>query len=202
MRKSRRCDLPGILIGLIAQTLALGAAVAQQAGRPPNIVFILADDLGWRDTALYGSKFYETPNIDALAKRGMMFTNAYAAAPICSPTRASILTGLHPARIGMTTPSGHVAKEILEKGLRKRGPKNQPALAAESVTRLRLEYFTLAEAFNAAGYKTGHFGNTNRTETKIDVLHCCAGSGEEVRYIDDATPGIRDVQGLVYLRYL
>ena len=147
MRKSTRGNLPRILIWLLAQTLALGAAVAQQAKHPPNVVFILADDLGWRDTALYGSKFYETPNIDALAKRGMMFTNAYAAAPICSPTRASIMTGLHPARIGMTTPSGHVANVILEKGLRTTGPKNQPALAAESVTRVRLEYFTLAEAF-------------------------------------------------------
>ena len=158
MQKSMRCHLPSILICLLAQVLVLGNAAAQQAKHPPNVVFILADDLGWRDTALYGSKFYETPNIDALAKRGMMFTNAYAAAPICSPTRASIMTGLHPARIGMTTPSGHVANVILEKGLRTKGPKNQPALAAESVTRLRLEYFTLAEAFNAAGYKTGHFG--------------------------------------------
>lgn len=133
-------------------------AIIQSADRPPNVVFILADDLGWRDSAVYGSKFYETPNIDALAARGMRFTDAYAASPICSPTRASILTGLHPARIGMTTPSGHVAQEILRKALSAKAPKNQPALSARSVTRLRLEYFTLAEAFNSAGYATGHFG--------------------------------------------
>ena len=133
-------------------------ATAQTASRPPNVVFILADDLGWRDTGVYGSEFFETPNIDALARRGMMFTSAYAAAPICSPTRASILTGLHPARLGITTASGHVARAVLEKGLRERGAENQPALAAESVTRLRLEHFTLAEAFNAAGYRTAHFG--------------------------------------------
>ncbi len=138
--------------------LVILAALAHGAERPPNIVFILADDLGWADTALYGSKFYETPNIDALARRGMRFTNAYAASPICSPTRASILTGLHPARIGMTTPSGHVAQEIFEKALAPRAAKNQPAMQARSVTRLRLEHFTLAEALNAAGYATGHFG--------------------------------------------
>ena len=143
---------------LVIQAATLGSLYAQEASRPPNVVFILADDLGWRDTSLYGSEFYETPHIDALAKRGMMFTNAYAAAAICSPTRASILTGLHPARIGMTTPSGHVESVVFEKRLRSRARENQPALSAESVTRLKLEYFTLAEALNAAGYQTAHFG--------------------------------------------
>ena len=70
---------------LVLLSLCAWASVAAQgAGRPPNVVFILADDLGWRDTALYGSEFYETPNIDALAARGMRFTDAYAASPICS----------------------------------------------------------------------------------------------------------------------
>ena len=149
-----RSPLP--LAVLAASLLIPTGASAQQ--RPPNVVFILADDLGWRDTGVYGSTFHETPHIDALAKRGMMFTDAYAAAAICSPTRASILTGLHPARIGITTASGHLARLNLEKKLRARGKKSEPALAAESVTRLRLEYFTLAEALNAAGYRTGHFG--------------------------------------------
>jgi arylsulfatase A-like enzyme len=70
----------------------------------PNVLFILADDLGWNDVSLYGSQFYETPNIDALAERGMKFNQAYAASPLCSPTRASILSGLFPARIGITAP--------------------------------------------------------------------------------------------------
>ncbi len=148
----------GVTACLFALGLIAADATAQTGSRPPNVVFILADDLGWRDTGVYGSKFYETPNIDALAQRGMRFTNAYAAAPICSPTRASILTGLHPARLGMTTASGHLARVVLDKGLRERGVENQPALTAESVTRLRLEHFTLAEAFNAAGYRTAHFG--------------------------------------------
>ena len=68
----------------------------------PNIVFILIDDMGQRDPGCYGSTFYETPNIDRLAREGMLFTDAYAACPVCSPTRGSILTGRHPATLGVT----------------------------------------------------------------------------------------------------
>ena len=70
--------------------------------RKPNIIFILIDDLGWKDLSLYKSEFYETPNIDSLSEDGVIFTNAYAASPVCSPTRASIMTGKYPARIGIT----------------------------------------------------------------------------------------------------
>jgi arylsulfatase A-like enzyme len=72
------------------------------ADRPPNILFILIDDLGWLDLGCYGSTFYETPHIDRLARQGMKFTNAYAACSVCSPTRASILTGQYPARLHLT----------------------------------------------------------------------------------------------------
>ena len=92
---SRR-DLLRLSVGTLAYLAlspALGGSTAAAPRRKPNIVFILADDLGWMDTSLYGSKFCETPNIDRLAKRGMMFTQAYAANPLCSPTRASIMTG-------------------------------------------------------------------------------------------------------------
>ena len=143
---------------------------ASSPDRSPNVVFILADDLGWRDTGLYGSKFFQTPNIDSLAERGMVFTNAYAAAAICSPTRASIMTGLHPARLGITSASGHLQREVLAKGLRPRGSRNQPALAADSVTRLRLEYVTLAEALRADGYVTGHFGKWHLGREPYDAL--------------------------------
>src|SRR5437868_1163661 len=68
----------------------------------PNIIFILADDLGWRDLGCCGSTFYETPHLDRLASQGMRFTAAYAACPVCSPTRASIMTGKYPARVGIT----------------------------------------------------------------------------------------------------
>jgi arylsulfatase A len=71
-------------------------------GRPPNILFILIDDLGWRDLGCYGSTFYQTPHIDKLAGQGMKFTDAYAACSVCSPTRAAILTGQYPARLHLT----------------------------------------------------------------------------------------------------
>jgi len=152
--------------------LLLACACSQPAaGRRPNVVFILADDLGWRDTGVYGSAFFETRHIDALARRGMRFTDAYAASPVCSPTRASLLTGLHPARLGMTRPQAHVAREILEASLRDRGSEREPALQAESVTRLKLEYVTLAEAFRAAGYRTAHFGKWHLGPEPYDPLH-------------------------------
>ena len=71
-------------------------------GEKPNFVFILVDDLGWMDTGCYGSRFYETPNIDRLAAQGMRFTNGYAACAVCSPTRAAVMTGRYPARLGVT----------------------------------------------------------------------------------------------------
>ena len=68
----------------------------------PNILLIYLDDLGWRDLACYGRSFYETPVIDRLAEQGIQFSQAYAACPVCSPSRASLLTGRYPARIGLT----------------------------------------------------------------------------------------------------
>ena len=128
-------------------------------GDKPNIVFILADDLGWSDTTLYGTtKFYRTPNIQRLANRGMTFTRAYSSSPLCSPTRASILTGLSPARHGITTPSCHLPQVILKASPAKTGSPISKATIPVSVSRLKTDYYTLAEAFKDAGYATGHFG--------------------------------------------
>ena len=127
------------------------------SSRRPNVVFILADDLGWRDLGVYGSTYHETPNIDRLAARGLRFTQAYAANPLCSPTRASILTGLYPARIGITAPVCHLPQEILEKGLTAPQPHVRVQVA-NSLTRLKPEYTTLAEVLRDAGYVTAHFG--------------------------------------------
>ena len=125
----------------------------------PNVVFILADDLGWSDTTLYGTtKFYQTPNIERLAKRGVTFSRAYSASPLCSPTRSAILTGLSPARTGITTPNCHLPQVILEATVGKSGAPNQKAIQPSPVTRLKTEYRTLAEALKEAGYATGHFG--------------------------------------------
>ena len=90
-----------LVIGL-ALCLPFFTSGAKQSTQKPNILFILADDLGRHQIGSYGSTFYETPHIDKLAKNGLKFSNAYAASPVCSPTRASIMTGKHPARLHLT----------------------------------------------------------------------------------------------------
>jgi arylsulfatase A-like enzyme len=134
------------------------APLAVVAADKPNIIFILADDLGAHDLGCFGSTFYETPNIDRLAKRGTRFTQAYAASPLCSPTRSSILVGQYPARTGITAPVCHLPTVQLEKSLAKNENGKVRLLDASSLTRLKPEYFTLAEAFKEAGYATAHFG--------------------------------------------
>jgi arylsulfatase A-like enzyme len=134
-------------------------AVPLHAVEKPNIVFILADDLGWADTTPYGhTKYYKTPNIGRLAKRGMTFSRAYSDSPLCSPTRSAILTGLSPARTGITTPNCHLPQVVLEASPGKSAPPSKKSIAPAPVTRLKTEYFTLAEALKQAGYATGHFG--------------------------------------------
>ena len=112
----------------------------------PNIIFILADDLGWHQLGCYGSRFYETPNIDRLATQGMRFTNAYAACPVCSPTRASIMTGKYPARLHLTD---YIPGQA---------PDDKKLLTPEWTKHLPLEELTIAESLKTAGYATGHFG--------------------------------------------
>src|SRR5688500_2972278 len=94
MHTDEKLSRRALLAGVGAVGLAALMAEAQEAGgERPNFVFILADDLGWADLGCYGSKYHETPNLDRLAGEGMRFTDAYAACPVCSPTRASLLTG-------------------------------------------------------------------------------------------------------------
>ena len=103
-----------ILLALLSPSLA----VADQKTKPLNFVFILVDDLGWTDLKCFGSSFYDTPNCDRLAVSGMKFTNAYAACPVCSPTRASIMTGRYPTRTGVTDTS---AQPPVKRGAATRG---------------------------------------------------------------------------------
>jgi arylsulfatase A-like enzyme len=141
--------------------IATLSTFAQAAAIPvrPNIIFILADDLGWSDTTLYGiTKFHKTPNLERLAKRGMTFSRAYSASPLCSPTRASILTGQSPARIGITAPNCHLPEVRMEASVADKAPPNKKSLQCESATRLDTSHFTLAEALKEAGYATAHFG--------------------------------------------
>ena len=144
---------------LLHTALALCALwnTALAADPRPNVIFILCDDLGWRDVGCFGSTYHQTPNIDRLASRGVRLTQAYAASPLCSPTRASILTGQYPARIGITSPACHLKEVQLEKKLESRNPRVR-VLAADSLTRLKTDYVTLAETLHEAGYATAHFG--------------------------------------------
>lgn len=127
------------------------------AASRPNVLFILADDLGWRDTAVYGSSYYQTPHIDALAESGMRFTQANAASPLCSPTRASILTGQYPVRHGLTIAAGHVPGK---KEHKERHATAEEIRAAGPTSRNYLDpaFYTLGEAMHDADYATGFFG--------------------------------------------
>ena len=131
----------GVLIGLLC-----GRCIAQQ---PLNIVLIMADDLGWQDLSCQGNQILQTPAIDALASSGMRFSDAYAAAPVCSPTRGAIMTGMAPARLKITQhgadgPQFHPEDRVIQP------PPSSPDLSLSATT--------VAEHLQMAGYNTGFFG--------------------------------------------
>jgi len=121
----------------------IGSCTHTTRNELPNVVFILIDDMGWKDLGCYGSVFYETPEIDALAEGGIRFTNAYSASGVCSPTRASILTGKSPARLHLTQWIGPNEWQV-------DGPMRTPAFEQQ----LALEEVTLAEVLKNSGYAT------------------------------------------------
>ncbi len=114
----------------------------------PNVVFLLVDDLGWHDLGVYGADLHETPNIDRFAQTAVRFTQAYAASPVCSPTRASILTGKHPARLHLT-----IWREAAH-----HPPLDRKLVPPTTMDHLPLEETTLAEVFKKNGYVTAHVG--------------------------------------------
>ena len=117
---------------------------------PPNFLFILVDDLGWTDLGSFGATFYETPNIDRFTERSMKFTQAYAACPVCSPTRASIMTGKYPARMNTTDWFGAPQPYNVEK----HWTRNKPLIPAEYIEHMPLEEVTIAEILKENGYST------------------------------------------------
>ncbi|MBI3865426.1 MAG: sulfatase-like hydrolase/transferase [Planctomycetia bacterium] len=132
----------------VAGLFSLAASAARAADeRPPNIILIVADDLGWADLNCYGSKYHRTPELDRLAREGMRFTQAYAACPVCSPTRAALMTGKYPARLHLTDWLPGRADQPAQRMLR-------PPFRQE----LPLEEVTLAERLRDAGYATAHIG--------------------------------------------
>jgi len=135
-----------LLVALCLAPLSAVHAAHAQPGRP-NVIFILADDYGWSDLGCYGSTFYETPHLNRLAASGMRFTQAYAACCVCSPTRASIMTGKYPARL-------HITDWLPGRGDNPHQKLNRPII----VQNLPLEEATLATPLKEAGYKTALVG--------------------------------------------
>ena len=159
MRKTRIPFIASLLL------LPVGAFSAERAVLP-NFVFILADDLGWKDLGCYGSSFYETPHLDRLAKEGMRFSDAYAAAPLCSATRASILSGWAPARQhlhAVTPESKETARSTHDYTSWKDEaqhtfPKIYPLTIPKQLGQFPLERTTFAERLKEKGYVTSFIG--------------------------------------------
>jgi arylsulfatase A-like enzyme len=133
---------------LVATTLGLGLCAHTASARQPNVVFILADDLGYTDVACYGSKYYETPNIDRMAQEGVRFTQGYTCGPNCQPTRAALMSGQYGPRTGVYTVGG----------IDRFNWQSRPLRPVDNVSQLPLDKVTLADAMKKAGYATGMFG--------------------------------------------
>jgi arylsulfatase A-like enzyme len=157
---------------VVAAPRALRAAETADAAAPapgdaplgrPNIVLVLVDDMGATDAACCGSKFYDTPNIDRLAAQGMRFTQGYAACAVCSPTRAAVMTGRYPARLGVTDwirarfQGGEIPKDAKPPDGWV-GGKDKPLLCPENALWMNLDEVTIAEALKPAGYVSCHIG--------------------------------------------
>jgi len=156
------------------KTIGLGAAVVlpgyarhalgKTSRAKPNVVFILVDDLGWTDAGCYGSRYYETPNIDRLAQQGVKFTDGYAACAVCSPTRAAVMTGRYPARVGVTDWihfrdfKGNRTNPNEKSPTDYVGGKNKKLLCPPNPFWMELDEITIAEALKPAGYVTCHVG--------------------------------------------
>lgn len=138
------CVVACALFVIVADTCVQPACAAPR----PNVLLIVADDLGWADLGCYGADVHETPHLDRLAAQGVRFTTAYAPAPVCTPTRAALLTGKHPARLGLTTYRESVPHQPQDRKL------IPPLVRAD----LPLAEVTLADRFREAGYRTAHVG--------------------------------------------
>lgn len=151
----------GSLVSLAVWLVGLASSHSAPAAAPPtppNIVVILADDLGWMDLHCQGNPLLDTPQLDRLAKQGMRFTDAYAAAPVCTPTRAAMMTGKSPARLAITNHApGHRPGFV---------PKGQDLAEAETLTYLPLGEVTIAERLKKAGYATGFIGKWHLSHRK------------------------------------
>jgi arylsulfatase A len=145
MNRRAFLKLAAVSAGLLRTRLMLAAPAA-----PPNVLLVVIDDLGWRDFGCYGNRWIDTPNFNRFAAESMRFTTAYANAPVCSPSRAALMTGQYPARLRFT---GHITAIG-----RHRHPANSRIVPPEDRMFLRHEEISLAEMVAPAGYATAHIG--------------------------------------------
>lgn len=179
------------LSGLVAAPLLLPNADISAAEPPkPNIVFILADDLGWSDVGYNGAKFYETPNIDSMCKTGMKFNRAYSAGPNCLPTRACLLSGMYTPRTQIWTPGGK------SKGKKENMKLLTPTLSSSTLPsklELKSSVISIAEVLKTAGYKTGRFGkwHVGRDTQGFDVSES-DGKGGDLKKNHYGSPDVHE----------
>jgi arylsulfatase A len=192
---SRRFCIAKLCGGIALAAIVMAApstALCAEAAKSPNVVLIVADDLGWADLGCYGSTFHRTPQLDGLAAGGRRFSQAYATCPVCSPTRASLMTGKHPARLHLTD------------WLPGRGDMpSQRLLRPNFRQQLPLEEVTVAEAFKKAGYATGHIGKWHLggegfgpSEQGFDANIAGDHRGSPVSYFAPYGSGDRAIPGL------
>lgn len=170
-----KLNLVPVLLLAIALTgcakLTIAKPTTPEPAEPMNVVFILVDDYGWKDVSYNGSTFYETPNIDKLAASGMAFTDGYAACPVCSPTRAAIMSGKYPQRINTTDFFGGPQGAGILKSIKEGKSKwNRPLIPATYIPQLPLEEVTIAEALKEQGYKTFFAGKWHLGDTGFGPL--------------------------------
>ncbi|HYV05645.1 MAG TPA: sulfatase-like hydrolase/transferase, partial [Blastocatellia bacterium] len=179
--------IAAMLVGipLMARTRS-STANSSQASRKPNIVFILGDDLGYCDVSMYGCKDIPTPNIDSIGKNGIRFTNAYVSAPVCSPSRAGLLTVRYQQRFGFEFNAGPLPRALANKDMG-----------------LPLSEITLAQVLKRSGYSTGmvgkwHVGMNDRyqpTQRGFDEFFGFLFGGN--LYVDPNKPGVMSRPGAV-----
>ena len=199
MNVSHLCHFVTAFVATVALAGSLPVLGQDRTPTRMNFVFLLVDDLGWADVGCFGSRFYETPNIDALAASGMKFTNGYAACPVCSPTRASIMTGRHPVRVDITDwiPGMSLARYA--------EPKFRLVVDRDN---LALAELTIAEALKEHGYPTffagkWHLGRVGHWPTDqgfdINIGGCDKGSPPGGYYAPWKNPNLKAKQPDEYL---
>jgi arylsulfatase A-like enzyme len=186
-------NLPGSLLPMEGDLpwFSLPGKILEHTVKKPNIIFILIDDLGWKDLSCTGSTFYETPNIDSLCEKGMKFTQGYAACPVCSPSRASIMSGKYPVSTGVTDWIDHTRPSDSP-----HGDCRGRLIDAPYLDHLPLEEESLATALKKGGYQTWHVGKWHlgvepyypqHHGFDVNIGGCLAGSPGEGGYFSPWT---------------